>query len=33
MFDASGLVDDLLHHCQIKAKAVFIDPASHALTA
>lgn len=33
MFDASGLVDDLLHHCQIKAKAVFIDPASHALSA
>ncbi|WP_237180222.1 GumC family protein [Rhodoplanes sp. Z2-YC6860] len=33
MFDASGLVDDLLRHCQIKAKAVFIDPASHALTA
>jgi len=33
MFDASGLVDDLLRHCQIKAKAVFIDPASHALSA
>jgi MinD-like ATPase involved in chromosome partitioning or flagellar assembly len=33
MFDASVLVDDLLRHCQIKAKAVFFDPASHALTA
>jgi hypothetical protein len=33
MLDVSVLVDDLLRDCQIKAKAVFIDPASHALTA
>jgi succinoglycan biosynthesis transport protein ExoP len=33
MFDVSAQVDDLLRDCQIKAKAVFMDPASHALTA